>query len=241
MPVKSKIDLNCDLGEGLGNEHLLMPFLSSCSIACGAHAGSVETMDKVIALAQEHNVKIGAHPSFPDRENFGRLIMELSDADLAKSLREQLRLFRERADRQGAKVNHVKAHGALYNLIAVDREKAEMLVSLVQEELRNAKIYVPFTSAVEKVAREQGITIVYEAFADRNYNDDLTLVPRLLPRAVIAKENVLEHVRRMVVESKVKTIEGQEVAIKADTLCIHGDNPNALDILVDLNKEFRVE
>jgi len=166
--MKLKIDLNCDVGEGLDNEHLLMPYLSSCNIACGAHAGSVEIIDETIARAQEHGVKIGAHPSFPDRENFGRMIMELSDVDLTKSLKEQLRLFRERADRQGAKVNHVKAHGALYNLVAVEREKAEMLASLVQEEFRNAKIYVPFTSAIEKVALEQGMTVVYEAFADRS-------------------------------------------------------------------------
>jgi len=241
MSKKLSIDLNCDLGEGLDNEHLLMPYLSSCNIACGAHAGSVEIIDKTIALALKYDVKIGAHPSFPDRENFGRVIMELSDAEWAKSLREQLKLFGERAKRQGAKVHHVKPHGALYNLVAVDRVKAEMLIDLVQEEFQNAKIYVPFQSAVEKAALERGLAIFYEAFADRNYNDDLTLVPRSLPQAVVAKEKVLEHVRRMVNKYKVKTIQGHEVAIKADTLCIHGDNPYVLEILKELHEEFHID
>jgi len=240
--VNLKIDLNCDLGEGLDNEHLLMPYLSSCNIACGAHAGSVEIIDKTIALALKHGVKIGAHPSFPDRDNFGRLVMEISNTQLQESLEEQLLLFKERADRQDAKVHHVKAHGALYNLVAIDEEKAALLIEAVRRVFDNTKIYVPFNSSIEKVAETHRMEVVYEAFADRNYNDDLTLLPRALPQAMMFDpEEILAHIRRMVYESKVKTLQGIELEIKAETFCIHGDNPNAQEILERLHEEFKLD
>jgi len=233
-----KIDINSDMGEGLNNEHLLMPYITSCNIACGEHAGSVEIMDKVIALALAHEVKIGAHPSFPDRENFGRKIMVITDIELRKSLSDQLKLFRERADLQNIPVHHVKPHGALYNLVALDEEKAAMVVEVVQQVFERAKIYVPFGSKIEKVALAKGMEIVYEAFADRNYHDDLTLVPRTLQNALITDaDQVLAHVKRIIERSKVKTIEGNEREIKAQTFCVHGDNPNASNILKALHQE----
>lgn len=239
--MNHRIDLNCDLGEGLDNEHLLMPYLSSCNISCGAHAGSIEIMDKVISLALEHGVKIGAHPSFPDQKHFGRRVMDISDYQLHENISEQLQLFKERADKQDAPVNHVKPHGALYNLVAVNKEKADILVNAVERVFDKVKIYLPYKSDIEKVALKRGIDVVYEAFADRNYNDDLSLVPRSLPQAILAKEKIIEHVKRMVKEQKVKTIQGHEVEIKADTFCIHGDNPDVLDILAGLHKEFSVK
>lgn len=239
MDSTTKIDFNCDLGEGLDNEHLLMPYLSSCNIACGAHAGSVEVIDKVIALALSHDVKIGVHPSFPDKENFGRVVLEMTDVELQESLKDQLQLFKERAAMQDAAIHHVKPHGALYNLIAVDEEKATIVTKVVQHVFDKVKLYVPFNSKIEKVARAHGIEIVYEAFADRNYNDDLTLVSRSDPNATITdKEKVLAHVKRMFEESKVKTIEHNEREIKAETFCLHGDNEKAIEILKTLHREF---
>ncbi|MDT7832378.1 5-oxoprolinase subunit PxpA [Flavobacteriaceae bacterium S356] len=233
------IDINCDVGEGLHNEHILMPFISSCNIACGGHAGSVEIIDKVIDLAIENDVKIGAHPSFPDRENFGRVIMNISNKALQQSLYEQLQVFKERADLKGAVIHHVKPHGALYNLIAVNEEKATVVVSVIQRAFKDVKIYVPYNSAIEKVALANQMTIVYEAFADRNYNDDLTLVSRALPYAIITDRlKIVEHVRRMAEESLVKTVQGNEKQIKAQTFCVHGDNKNAIDILKELNEKF---
>lgn len=234
-----RIDINCDVGEGLGNEHLLMPYISSCNIACGAHAGSVEIIDNVIALAVEHNVKIGAHPSFPDRENFGRVVMEMSDNELQQSLKEQLLLFKERAALQDATIHHVKPHGALYNLIAVNEEKAAIVVKAIQDVFDEVKLYVPYNSKIERVAQEHGIEIVYEAFADRNYNDNLTLVSRSLPYAVITeKEKVLAHVRKMTQDSMVRTVQCNEQPIKAKTFCVHGDNKYVIDILEKLHQEF---
>lgn len=231
------IDFNCDLGEGLHNEHLLMPLISSCNIACGGHAGSVEIMDHVIALAIQHNVKIGAHPSFEDRENFGRVVLDISDDTLQQSLVSQLGLFKQRVDLQHGTMHHVKPHGALYNLIAVNEEKAEVVVKAIQEVFDDVKLYVPFDSVIAEIAQQAGIEIIYEAFADRNYYDDLTLVSRKETNALLTDPTeIVEHVSRMASQSKVKTISGKEQSIKAETFCIHGDNENVLEILKALNK-----
>ncbi|MGB6037807.1 MAG: 5-oxoprolinase subunit PxpA [Cryomorphaceae bacterium] len=233
------LDLNCDMGEGLNNEHLLMPYITSCNIACGGHAGSVNTLDEVLALALKYNLKVGAHPSFPDRENFGRKVMIIPELELRESLTQQMLLFRERAALQNIPVYHVKPHGALYNLIAADEEKAALVVEVVQHVFEKAKIYVPFGSEIEKVALARGVEVVYEAFADRNYNEDLSLVSRALPNATITNaDKVVAHVRSIFERYKVNTIEGNEREIKAQTFCVHGDNKNAVKILKALHREF---
>ncbi|MFD2568751.1 5-oxoprolinase subunit PxpA [Pseudotenacibaculum haliotis] len=233
------IDFNCDVGEGLDNEHLLMPLISSCNIACGGHAGSVEIIDKVIALAIENDVKIGAHPGYPDTANFGRVIMDISDEELQQSIEDQLTLFKERTALQNATVHHVKPHGALYNLIAVNREKAMLVLRAVQAVFDKVKLYVPYNSEIEKVALENGVEVCYEAFADRNYNEDLTLVSRSQPNAILTNpEEIVAHVSRMAKESKVLTVSGAEKSIKAQTFCIHGDNENVLNILKELQQKL---
>ena len=226
------IDINCDVGEGVENEHLLMSYISSCNIACGGHFGDKSTIDKTIQLAIDNHVKIGAHPSFPDKENFGRKIMDISDDELKESLIQQMQLFKERATLKNAKIYHVKPHGALYNLIAVNQEKATLVVNTIQQIFENVKIFIPYNSVIEKIALENRIEIVYEVFADRNYNDNLTLVSRSLPYAIITdKIQVLKHVKKMVNESKVRTVTCSEIEIKANTFCVHGDNKNAIEIL----------
>ena len=170
------IDINCDLGEGLHNEHIIMPLISSCNISCGAHAGSIEIIDKVIQLAVQHKVKIGAHPSFPDRQNFGRKVLNISNSELQKSLEDQLTIFKDRVLLQDVTIHHVKPHGALYNLIAVNREKASVVIAAIQHVFEAVKLYVPYQSSIEEVAIQNGLEIVYEAFADRRYNEDLSLV-----------------------------------------------------------------
>jgi len=239
--MKTNIDLNCDLGEGLNNEHLIMPLISSCNISCGAHAGSVETIDKVLALALKHDVKIGAHPSFPDRENFGRVVLKMSDTELLQSLVEQLRLFKQRVALQNGKVHHVKPHGALYNIIAVSSSKALVVVRAIQEVFDDVKLYLPFNSRIESVALANGLDIVYEAFADRNYTDDLKLVSRGLPYAIIEDpEEIVHRVRRMAEAEQVHTVKDTIRDIKAETFCVHGDHPKVVEILEVLNGEFEV-
>lgn len=233
------IDFNCDVGEGLNNEHLLMPYISSCNISCGAHAGSVEIIDRVIRLAKEHDVKIGAHPSFEDQKNFGRVVLDISNEELCESLKKQLLLFKERAALQNAKIHHIKPHGALYNLIAVNRAKAEVVVKVIKHVFNAATLYVPDNSVVAEVAKENGLRVLYEAFADRNYNDNLTLVSRKEAHATMTDpDEIIEHVSRMAKDQKVKTLSGKILSINADTFCIHGDNENVIEILKELNKSF---
>ncbi len=233
------IDINCDLGEGLDNEHIIMPLISSCNISCGAHAGSIEIMDKVIQLAVKHKVKIGAHPSFPDRKNFGRKVLDISNSDLQKSLEDQLSIFKDRALLQNATIHHVKPHGALYNLIAVNREKASIVIAAIQHVFEAVKLYVPYQSRIEEIAIESGLEIVYEAFADRMYNEDLSLVSRTFSNALIEdKLEVLKQVQKISDKQLVTTVNFHEKKIKASTFCVHGDTKNAIEILEYLHKHL---
>ena len=233
------IDINCDLGEGLDNEHIIMPLISSCNISCGAHAGSIEIMDKVIQLAVKHKVKIGAHPSFPDRKNFGRKVLDISNSDLQKSLEDQLTILKDRALLQNATIHHVKPHGALYNLIAVNREKASIVIAAIQHVFEAVKLYVPYQSRIEEVAVQSGIEIVYEAFADRMYNEDLSLVSRTFSNALIQdKLEVLKQVQKISNKQLVTTVKFHEKKIKASTFCVHGDTKNAIEILEYLHKHL---
>jgi len=233
------IDINCDLGEGLDNEHIIMPLISSCNISCGAHAGSIEIMDKVIQLAVKHKVKIGAHPSFPDRKNFGRKVLDISNSDLQKSLEDQLTIFKDRALLQNATIHHVKPHGALYNLIAVNREKASIVIAAIQHVFEAVKLYVPYQSRIEEIAIQSGLEIVYEAFADRMYNEDLSLVSRTFSNALIEdKLEVLKQVQKISDKQLVTTVNFHEKKIKASTFCVHGDTKNAIEILEYLHKHL---
>ena len=233
------IDINCDLGEGFNNEHIIMPLISSCNISCGAHAGSLEIIDRVIQLALKHKVKIGAHPSFPDRDNFGRNVLDISNSDLQKSLEDQLTIFKDRALLQNATIHHVKPHGALYNLIAINSEKASVVIAAIQHVFEAVKLYVPYQSRIEEIAIQSGLEIVYEAFADRRYNEDLSLVSRTFSNALIKdKQEVLKQVQKIANKQLVTTVNFHEKKIKASTFCVHGDTKNAIEILEYLHKHL---
>lgn len=235
-----KIDINVDVGEGLNNEELILPLVDTCNIACGAHAGDVETMTAVVRLAKTYNVKIGAHPSYPDRENFGRKPMTISNMDLTESLTTQIKRLLNIVNAFNSTLNHVKPHGALYNKAATDKSTAMAIVLAVKSISIPLKLFVPYNSVIAEEAQRQGIPIVYEAFADRNYNEGLTLVSRSEPDAVITDPAVVyDHVSNMVKTGKVKTINGVEEEIKADTFCVHGDNPQALDLIRRLRGELK--
>lgn len=231
-----KVDINCDVGEGIENEYLLMPYISSCNIACGGHFGDANSIDKSIQLAKQHRVKIGAHPSFPDTKNFGRKVLDISDEALKESIQNQMDLFIERVSFFDEKLHHIKPHGALFNLIAVDKKAAKNFMNIIQKYMDNIFLYVPYNSEIEKVAIKNNINIKYEAFADRNYNNDGTLVSRNEKNAVINNpEAVLQHVLKMISHGKVQTITGDEKTIKATTFCVHGDTNNSLEILKHLS------
>ncbi|WP_299335436.1 5-oxoprolinase subunit PxpA [uncultured Psychroserpens sp.] len=229
------IDVNCDLGEGTGNEAFIMPLISSCNIACGGHAGDRSTMETVVGLAKKYAVKIGAHPSFPDQPNFGRKVMNISAENLSNSLVEQINALRQILNAEGLELHHIKPHGALYNLAAVDANTASIIVDVIIKIDASTALYAPFGSVISKIATEKGLKVVFEAFADRNYNQDLTLVSRANNDALIDDPEIMfHHVSRMILDKKVTTLNGEEVAIKADTFCVHSDGRNVVKNLESL-------
>lgn len=236
--TQKKIDINCDVGEGIGNEVELLPLISSCNIACGGHAGDESSIREVIRLAKLHNVKVGAHPSYPDKENFGRVIMDIPIRELKESIREQLHGFMRVLEEEQAELHHIKPHGALYNIIAEDEEMAFVFLDAI-ENYRHIPIYLPYLSKIHRAAIKRGFRFYLEAFADRNYNSELRLVSRSSESAVMHDPKIVfEHVLKMIKEEEVKTIEGIFRGIKAHTFCVHGDTPTALQILTYLSQEL---
>lgn len=233
------IHINCDLGEGGMHDQELMPLISACNIACGGHAGTLETMHRTVDLAMEHDVEIGAHPSYPDKENFGRISVKLSSEDLKRSLVAQILSLKQIAEAEGAKLNHIKPHGALYNDASKDPEIAGIVIDSVLEFDDKFPIYGPANSVISKLAKGK-LEVVFEAFADRNYNQDHTLVSREIPTALITQEEaVFEHLFAMFSQSKITCENGQNISCNATTFCLHSDTPKAVEILQYLHAKLR--
>lgn len=233
------IDINCDVGEGLGNENELMPLISSCSIACGGHTGDHGSMREAVGLAQKFDVKIGAHPSYPDRRHFGRVSMDISKSELIESIRRQVGDFESVLKKENGSLNHIKAHGALYNDAAKDRLTASALIEALADYKDGIFLYVPYGSVIAELALDAGFQLKFEAFADRNYNTDLSLMSRELPDAIIKiPKEVLRHLLPIVSEGRLITPSGDKIPIRAETFCVHGDHPMALEILNYLSSEL---
>lgn len=227
-----KIDVNCDVGEGMNNEDILMQYIQSCNIACGGHAGNEKEIHKIVALAIKYNVKIGAHPSYPDTENFGRKTLHMEPNELKESIQNQINLLRKIVKELGTVLHHIKPHGALYNDIAKNDDLSLEFLNAIMPYKNEVKLFVPYNSVIEKNALKKGFSIIYEAFADRNYLDDLKLVSRQEKEALITNPKaILKHVNQMVTTQKVTTISGKKVAIKAATYCVHSDTENAIEIV----------
>jgi UPF0271 protein len=227
----NEVNINADLGEGAGQDDKLMPLLTSCNIACGGHTGDEQSVIETVRLAKKYDVKIGAHPSYPDRKNFGRQRPEINDDGLSKSLVEQLDLFFRIAEQEKVEVHHIKAHGALYNDAASDKTVAELFLKSIASLGINARIYTPFNSILHQSASSK-LSFSFEAFIDRAYNDDLSLVSREHVKALHkTKEQAWNQFYEMHYLEEVTSISGKKRAIKADTYCIHGDHPQALNML----------
>ncbi len=236
---KIYIDINCDVGEGIGNEADIFTLISSCSIACGGHAGDIESMKKVVDLAKLHKVKIGAHPSYPDKSNFGRVSLQMNAKELTNSIQTQVESLKSISESMGIQLKHIKPHGALYNDIAKNKKLATIFLRAIAEYKSDLFLYVPPASVIEELAQNQGFQTKLEAFGDRNYTTGLKLVSRKNSNAlIVAPEAVLGHLLTMIKEEKVRTISGDLMPLKADTYCIHGDTRNALQILMYLSKEL---
>ncbi|MCF4102576.1 5-oxoprolinase subunit PxpA [Gillisia sp. M10.2A] len=225
------IHINCDLGEGGDFDAQLMPFISACNIACGGHAGTSKSMYETVCLANLNKVEIGAHPSYPDKENFGRLSLQISKKDLKDSLQHQIFNLQNIVQSQGAKISHFKAHGALYNDAAKDEKIADLLIDFLLEFDDNLPLFVPQNSVIYERGKNK-IPMIFEAFADRNYNDDYSLVSRSESHALITqKEEVFKHVYSMIYQHKIICENEREIDCYAGTFCIHSDTPNSVEIL----------
>lgn len=232
-----KIDLNCDMGEGLDTDALIMPFISSANIACGSHAGDEDTMKKTIALALQHNVAIGAHPSYPDRKNFGRKEMSLSPDNIRSLVAEQIHLLVSIANTMGASVHHVKPHGALYNRAAADAETAIAIANGVRDVNPELLLFGLSGSISTTTAISVGLKCCHEVFADRTYTDEGMLTPRSEPNALISDETeAILQVLQMVKRGSVISTSGKTITVKADTICLHGDGAHAVAFAKSINR-----
>jgi UPF0271 protein len=224
------MDINCDMGEGIGNEAALMSYIDSANIACGFHAGDAATMREVILLCLKYNVNIGAHPSFPDRENFGRTLMQLPEPEVYDLVMTQLSGINDIARECGGKLHHVKPHGALYNMAAKNAVLAKTIAEAVKD-FDVALVYYGLSGSVMiEEAKKAGLQTAQEVFADRTYQADGSLTPRSQGNALLADSPaVIKQVSKIIKEKKVNTIDGGEISIQADTICIHGDGQHAVE------------
>lgn len=218
------------MGEGIGNEAALMPFITSANIACGYHAGDVATMQQVIALCLKHKVKIGAHPSFPDRENFGRTAMQWTADTMYTLITAQLAAIDTVAKAAHTKLHHVKPHGALYNMAAKDAALAQCIAHAVKDFDAGLVYYGLSGSVMIDEAAKLGLQTADEVFADRTYQDDGSLTPRTQPNAMLQDKNaVIKQVQQLAQHNRATTVNGKDIFIKADTVCIHGDGAHAVE------------
>jgi len=228
-------DINCDMGEGIGNEGELMPFINSASIACGYHAGDMFTMQHTVGLCKKHNVNIGAHPSFLDRENFGRTEMNLSAGEIYELVTQQLFILNEVAFAADKKLHHVKPHGALYNMSARDPLIARSVANAVKDFDRNLILYGLSGSHSLAEAGHVGLKTASEVFADRRYNDNGSLVSRSEKDSLIDNAEVMiKQVEEMINEGMVTSVSGIRIKVLAETICIHGDGTHAVEFAKSL-------
>ncbi|MEN9319915.1 MAG: hypothetical protein RLZZ309_902 [Bacteroidota bacterium] len=239
------IDINCDMGEGMLNDASLMPLISSANIACGYHAGNEDTIKRTIELALEHNVAIGAHPSYHDRANFGRLSQSISLVELAELISDQLNIFEKITNQIGCKIHHVKLHGALYNDCAKDALSSKIVAQTIQAIDPSIMLYGLSRSHSIKEAKAIGLRSVEEVFADRTYQANGQLTPRYLDHALITDPNEsAQQVLSMVLDQEIKTHDGTMIAVNAETICIHGDHPDAVEIakhLFNTLQQYKIE
>ena len=224
-----QIDLNADLGEGCANDEALLALISSANIACGWHAGDAATMVQTVKWALERGVAIGAHPSYPDRENFGRTEMQRDPEHVYADVLYQIGALDAIVRAQGGELHHVKPHGALYNQAVRDPALARAIVRAVRDFDADLVFFGLAGSQMIDIAREAGLRVKQEVFADRGYNPDGTLVKRGTPGALHEDEEVaLNQTLTMVREQRVRAIDGTWVPIQAETVCLHGDGAHAL-------------
>jgi UPF0271 protein len=240
--MKLSVDLNADLAEGAGHDEELFELISSANIATGFHAGDSDTMHAAVLAAKKHGVAVGAHPSFFDRENFGRKELKLGNQEVFDAVAYQLGIFQAIASAADVRPNHVKPHGALYNMAVRDEELADAIARAIESVDANLILFAPDKSELARAGVSHGLQIAREVFADRNYLSDGWLVPRTRPDALLRDPNeAAERVLRMLRDGKVRSVEGRDVDVRADTICLHSDTPGAVEFVRKLRTELENE
>ena len=229
-----EININCDLGEkskfhSIENDPELLNIVNSANIACGYHAGDEETMDMVIKISKSNGVSIGAHPSFKDKENFGRKKMNLSSSEINKLIIDQYEILQAIAQKNNENVTHIKPHGALNNMACEDLDLATTIAKSINDIDKNIIFLVPTGSKMELAAKKLNLKIACEIFADRNYEDDGNLVSRSKNHALITDPKIAKkHVLNMVKNQALSCFSGKQIPCEIDSVCIHGDNQNSI-------------
>ena len=230
--MSRSIDLNADIGEHDGKDYsrdvAILDLVSSANIACGKHAGSLEIMRRTVALSYERGVSIGAHPGYPDREGFGRRELNLPEYEIVASFQKQVENMIACCDAEGARLIYIKPHGALYNRAAKDEKLASLLAACVWTIDKSLVMLALAGGSLERASRERGLNTVGEAFIDRGYMPDGTLVPRNQPGALIEGMHAVGRRAVELANGKVEVIDGREISIDAGSLCVHGDGEHAL-------------
>jgi UPF0271 protein len=238
-----RIDLNCDMGESygawkMGADAEVMPFITSANIACGFHGGDPATIRKTVRLALDHGVAIGAHPSLPDIQGFGRRVMKISPQEMYDLVVYQAGAVEAFARAAGAKLHHVKCHGALYNMAATDEALSDAMARAAKD-LGSIMVYALSNSTMMRVVKKHNLPAIGEVFADRGYSDDGTLAPRDKPGGMIEdKQKSVAQALAMVEQGYVTSLSGKRVPVAADTLCLHGDQPGAVAFAKEIRKAF---
>jgi len=237
------IDLNCDMGESygawkMGADAEVMPFISSANIACGFHGGDPATIRKTVRLAVDHGVAIGAHPSLPDLQGFGRRVMKITPQDMYDLVVYQAGAVEAFARAAGSRLHHVKCHGALYNMAANDEALSDAMARAARD-LGGVMLYALSNSKMMETAKKLGVPVAGEVFADRGYSDDGTLAPRDRPGGMIEDANeAVARALAMIEQGYVTSLSGRRVPVAADTLCLHGDQPGAVAFAKAIRKAF---
>ena len=239
-----EININCDLGEkskfhSIENDPELLNIVNSANIACGYHAGDEETMNMVIKISKSNGVSIGAHPSFKDRENFGRKKINLNSSEITKLITDQYEILQKIAQEHGENVTHIKPHGALNNMACEDFELANTIAKAINNIDKNIIFLVPTGSKMEIAAKKLNMKIACEIFADRNYEDDGNLVSRSKDHALITDPNMAKkHVLSMVKNQALNCFSGKQIPCEIDSVCIHGDNESSLATAKSIKKNL---
>ena len=229
-----EININCDLGESskfhsTENDPLLLKIVNSANIACGYHAGDKPTMEKTIEISKKNNVSLGAHPSFKDRENFGRKRLNLTSKEIKRLIIDQINILSQIASEKEMKVTHVKPHGALNNMACEDYELAKVISESIIETNKELIFLVPTGSEMEKAGKKLNLKVAAEIFADRNYEDDGNLISRKKSNAMITDPEIAKkHVIKMVETQSINCYSGKQIPCDIDSICVHGDGKSAV-------------